>query len=346
MTNVSVAWRSSLLPPLGVAALAASSTPSWIGARVLRFALEQRSSRLVEPTSRNSPRERRACGLHTHTDSMRWRVQGFALLVVSLAPARTLAQQAQRVWTEIETSVAHATVAQVACGLDAKALVDGRSWVIALDAVEDSAQLCTSSHEAPDALHGHVKMTQGIGRRPSEVIIELDPPPNASPRATDDLRRVLQNMSADLGRRAWAAAPTVAIAEPIPLVQPVAPPPAPVPTHPVSVANIPLIAAGFGVAGATYLVSALVGVAILGASGDPGTGRVWPFVPLAGLTIFSATYIEAPNCDCDAGRALSLVGSVIIDAAQIAGVVIGILGVTNPKTRMVAFGPHGVEVRF
>ncbi len=244
-------------------------------------------------------------------------------------------------WTKFETAAPHAAVAGIACALGASAVVEGRTHVIALRAVEDGRQICAGT-DAPDAIHGRVRMTQDPAKRPNEIVVELDPPLGASPNAMNDLRTILVNMSSDLDRRTNATAPVVVQPPPVVAQPPPEPPPPPVPMHRVSVTNVPLIAAGGAVFGAGYLVSFLVGTAIVGASGDPGTGRFWPFVPFVGAIAFSTTYKEAANCDCDTGRVISVVGSVLLDLAQVAGVVISIVGVASPRTKLV---PDKVSIR-
>lgn len=257
--------------------------------------------------------------------------------------ARAQAQQPSNVWTKFQTPVAHATVAGIACGLNANAVIEGRTRLISLQAIEDGSQLCVGS-EKPDAIHGRVKMTANVARSPTEIIVELDAPPNASPAAMNDLRSILVNMSADLDRRANAnVAPMVHVAPPPSPPPPVqTPPEPPPPMHRISETNVPLIAAGGAVFGGGWLVSALVGAAIVSASGDPGTGRYWPFVPFIGAIAFSTTYKEAANCDCATGRVFSVIGSVLIDLVQVAGVVITIVGVAVPRTKMV---PDKISVR-
>ncbi len=264
------------------------------------------------------------------------------VLSASLISVPARAQQApSNVWTKFQTPVAHATVAGIACALNANAVIEGRTRLISLQAVEDGRQLCIGS-DAPDAIHGRVQMTADVARSPTEIVVDLDAPPNASPNAMNDLRNVLVNMSADLDRRSNANVPPVMHVAPPP-PPPVQTPQEPLPPmHRVTYTNVPLIAAGGAVFGAGYLVSALVGVAIVGASGDPGTGRYWPFVPFIGAIAFSTTYKEAANCDCATGRVLSVIGSVLIDLVQVAGVVITIVGVTVPRTKMV---PDKISVR-
>lgn len=259
--------------------------------------------------------------------------------------------QPNNLWTKFETPAPHATVAGLACGMDVKATVEGRYANVDIEAVEDGRQLCVGSQTGPSAVHARVKMTQDVARHPSEIIVEVEMPPGSSPQAANDLRGVLLNTAAELERRTKAPLPPPVVVAP-PVVQ--TPPPPPVPMHPVLVTNTGVIAAGGAIFGGAYLVTLLVGSAIATAPGDPGTGRFWPFVPFFGAVAFSTTYKEATNCDCSAGRAFSVIGSIVIDAAQIAGVVIAIVGLVSPKTKMVPnsvslhFGVHGgvLEGRF
>jgi len=263
------------------------------------------------------------------------------------ASAHAWAQQAPppKLWTQFETATDHVNVASVVCGLGATATLDGRTYAITLDAFEDGAELCAKT--APPGtlvLSGRAKMTRA---QPQAVVVELDVPPGLSPNATNDLRVVLQNMSADLARRASVAQTTTA---PPPPRAWTAPPP--VPTHPEQRTNIALIAAGFGMFGGGYLVQLFVGSLIATAPGDPGTDRGWPFVPVIGLAAFSASYKEATGCDCEAGRAFSMIGSVLIGALEVAGIVVGVYGLTHPRTKMVPntvsirVGPTGIEGTF
>jgi hypothetical protein len=250
-----------------------------------------------------------------------------------------------KLWTQFDTATPHVDVAAIVCGLGATATLDGRMYAIALDAFEDGAELCSkTSPPGALALRGRAKMARA---QPATVVVELDVPPGLSPNATNDLRTVLQNMSADLARRSSA----VQLAQP--LRAPVAwTPPPPVPMHPEKRTNVPLIAAGFGMFGGGYLVQLFVGVIIATAPGDPGTSRGWPFVPIMGLAAFSGSYQEAAGCDCDAGRAFSIIGSVLIGALEIAGLAVGIYGLATPKTKMVPstmsirIGPTGIEGTF
>ncbi len=291
-------------------------------------------------------------------------------LLISAIAAGAGAQTAPpKLWTQIETTAPHADVASAACALAANAVLDGRAMPIALDAFEDSAELCASAQTGSLAVRGRVKTTRA---QPSTVVVELDVPPGSSARATSDLRVVLQGLAADLARRAAAMVPAPPVrsgpAAPeralggegescrrasdcasLPCVEHVCTSA----FHSEKVANVPLIAGGFAGFGAGYFVSLLVGAAIAGASGDPGTSRAWPFVPFIGLTVFSASYKEAPSCDCEAGRAFAMVGSVLVGLVQIAGVVVGVAGLAMPRTKAVPnrkisirFGPTGLEGSF
>ena len=276
----------------------------------------------------------------------------FLAAAIALGSTSARAQTTPKLWTQFETTAPHATVAGIACGLGANAMVEGRSLPIALDAMEDAAQICASTQAAAFALHGRVRMSRA---QPMNVVVEIDLPPGATPRAAADLRAVLQNMSADLARRSAAAAPAPPPSMAPPPGAPVVPwtPPPAVPMHPEKRLNVPLVAGGFAGFGAGYFVQLLVGAAIAGAAGDPGTSRAWPFVPIFGLAVFSGTYQEAANCDCDSGRAFSMVGSVLLGLVEAAGLTVGIIGLAVPRTKMVpdnkAFVrvvPGGIEGRF
>ena len=260
------------------------------------------------------------------------------------ASSHAWAQQAPpKLWTQFETATDHVNVASVVCSLGATATLDGRVYAFALDAFEDGAELCAKT-TAPGtlALTGRAKMSRA---QPATVVVELDVPAGLSPNATNDLRNVLQNMSADLSRRAAVRAPP-------PPPNAWTPPPPAVPTHPEQRANVPMIAAGFGMFGGGYLVQLFVGTLLATAPGDPGTGRGWPFLPIVGLAAFSATYKEASGCDCEAGRAFSMIGSVLIGALEVAGLVVGIYGLAKPRTKMVPntatirISPIGIEGTF
>jgi hypothetical protein len=263
------------------------------------------------------------------------------------ASAHAWAQQAPpKLWTQFQTTTDHVNVAGVVCALGATATLDGRTYAIALDAFEDAAELCSKTvPPGALALTGRAKMSRA---QPMTVVVELDVPPGLSPNATNDLRGVLQSMSADLARRSDVARMT-------------APPPrAPIastpllagPMHPEKRPNIPFIAAGFGMFGAGYLVQLFVGALIVSAPGDPGTSRGWPFVPVVGLAAFAGSYKEAASCDCEAGRIFSTIGGVLVGALEVAGLVVGIYGLASPKTKMVPnsvsirIGPTGIEGTF
>lgn len=271
---------------------------------------------------------------------------GLVAAAFACASTHAWAQQAPppKLWTQFDTATDHVNVAGVVCGLGATATLDGRTYAIALDAFEDGAELCSKT-SVPGALvlGGRAKMTRA---QPQTVVVELDVPPGLSPNATNDLRTVLQNMSADLARRSSVAQTT---APPPPRAWT---PPPQVPMHPEQRPNVAFIAAGFGMIGAGYLVQIFVGSLIVSAPGDPGTGRGWPFVPVIGLAAFSATYKEATGCDCEAGRAFSMIGSVFVGALEVAGLVMGVYGLSKPRTKMVPnavsirVGPTGIEGTF
>ncbi len=240
--------------------------------------------------------------------------------------------------------MAHANVAGIACSLQGRTAVEGKYRPIEIHAQEDNAVLCWSGQPTADAVHASVLMTNQANdpsRRPTDIIVEIDIPDGASANAREDLRTALRNTVAELQRRTATSAPPpppVVQAPPVVLVQ--APPPTPM--HPEQVTNWGLAGAGIGMLLGGYVLTAFMGAAIVDASGDPGTPRWWPFVPFVGATVFTATYKEAADCNCTTGRALSVVGAVVIDALQVAGGVLMVVGFTSSKTRMV---PDRVGVR-
>ncbi|HEY1958834.1 MAG TPA: hypothetical protein VGH28_24640 [Polyangiaceae bacterium] len=287
--------------------------------------------------------------------------RGWFFVTIAIAASAGAQTPPPKLWSQFTTTSPHASVASAACALGANAVLDGRSMPIALDAFDDASQICASAQSAPTAVHGRVKMTTA---QPGVVVVELDVPPGGSERATSDLRVVLQNMTADLARRTAPAAPQ-------------GPPPmsfgaegaecrrdrdcAGVPCvehvctasfHETKVPNTPLVVGGFATAGAGYFVQLLVAVAIASSAGDPGTSRAWPFIPIIGLEAFSGSYKEAANCDCDAGRAFAVIGSVLVSLIEVAGIVIGVAGVSTPRTKLMRgkvslrFGPTGLAGSF
>jgi hypothetical protein len=269
--------------------------------------------------------------LKSSSTSMRWLTTSLVLLQVAMG-TRAHAQQPTppKLWSFFEADTPHTQIAAVGCALDVKASVGGRYRPIEVRAFEDGAMICTSAATDPDAVHTSLQMTRDLSKRPSQIIVEVEVPPGTTPAALADLRALLQNATEDLRRRALTPPP--------PVVQTQTPPPTPevpVRTHRVEETNWVLIGAGGAVLFAGWGVSALVGAGIASSTTYPGTPTFWPFVPFIGMTVFSATYTEAPNCDCDVGRFFSVVGSVVIDAVQIAGVVLMIAGAVSPRTRTV-----------
>ncbi len=264
--------------------------------------------------------------------SVRSSTLAVATSVLMVARARAQEPAPPKLWTNFEATSTHATVAGLACQLEVTAVFDGeRSRPIELSAYEDDALICTSSKSEPNAIHGRVIMTNDASKRPSEVVLSIEVPANSTPRDVESLRTFLRNIADELHRR---ATPTSTV------VQPQPPPPPPdttpaVPTHQARVTNWGLIGAGGAMFGGGWLLSALVGLPIAGSSTYPGTPTYWPFVPFVGLTVFSATYTEVSDCGCGLGRVLSVIASGVIDAVQIAGVVVIIAGAISPKVATV-----------
>lgn len=272
-------------------------------------------------------------------------IRTFAGLALSVAFSASAGAQEppKKLWTKFETTMAHANVAGIACSLQGRTVVEGKYRPIEVHAQEDSAVLCWSGQPTADAVHASVLMTNQTNdpsRRPTDVIVEIDIPDGATPNALQDLRTALRNTVAELQRRTTpAAAPPPVVQGPPVVLVPVAPP---TPMHAEQRTNWGLAGGGIAMLLSGYVLTAFTGAATVDASGDPGTLRWWPFVPFVGATVFTATYKEAADCNCSTGRVLSVVGAVAIDALQVAGAVLMIVGISTTKTRMV---PDMVGVR-
>jgi len=269
-------------------------------------------------------------------------------LVLVLACAEALAQTPPRLWTKFVSSTSHADVAARACAMDVKAGVAGQYRPIEVRALDDSSVLCETANRSPDAVHATIQMTNDIARRPSEIVVEIEVPPNASPSTIAELREALRYTAAEIERRALT---------PLPVAAPPPPPPqqtAPTPMHPVTETNWPLIGVGIGGLLIGWGTSAIVGLSISSSTTDPGTPKWWPYVPFVGAIAFSASYRESPSCGCAAGRVFAVLGSALIDGAQVAGLIFLVAGVASPRERMVpnsvgfSLRPNGasLEIRF
>ncbi len=229
----------------------------------------------------------------------------------------------------------HPTIAGVACALDATARVEGVDQPIDMRVLEDTSLLCWTPRTQPGAVHVTVQMTADVSKGPGQIVVEVTLPDNATQQAATDLQSAAVGIANELQRRLGAQPPPQGTTTTPAPTQPAPPPTPPVHTHPVSEPNYALIGVGAGAILLGWGTSALIGVGISESGGDPGTPRFWPYVPFFGMVAFSATYREAANCDCSAGRVVSLIGSVVIDALQVAGVVMIIAGVTSPRTKQV-----------
>jgi len=268
---------------------------------------------------------------------MRSVTTAFVLAATALVALPAWAQEApKKLWTRFDSTTAHAQIAGAACQMQGRTMVAGQYKPLQVHAQEDNAVICWSSQPSPDAVHVAVIMTTDPTKGPNQIVLEIDAPEGTPPNVIEDFRSALRNTEAELQRRVGTVAPPQVVQVPV------APPPPPIPMHPEPTTNWGLIGAGIGTFAGGYLLTALMGAVIVDASGNPGTPRWWPFVPAVGATVFTATYVEAPNCKCSSGRVLSVLGGVFIDVVQVAGIVMMVVGAASPKTRMV---PDAVGVR-
>lgn len=268
------------------------------------------------------------------------------LVTGTLFTARAWAQEPpKKLWTRFDSQTPHQTIAGNACQLQGRTLVAGQYKPIEIHAQEDASVICWSAQPTPDAVHIAVMMTNDPNRGPTQIVLEVEVPPGSPQNVIEDLRTALRNTEAELQRRVGTSAPVQqqqqVVQQPVIVVQP-----APtLPMHPEPATNWGLIGGGIGMLTGGYVLSALMGATLIEASGDPGTPRWWPFVPVVGATVFTATYKEAPGCNCGTGRVFSVLGAVAIDAIQAAGVVMILVGIASPKTRMVPDNQVGIRIR-
>jgi len=221
--------------------------------------------------------------------------------------------------TKFESTASHADIAARVCAMNVTATVDGVYRSIEIRVLDDSSVLCDRAPQNIDAVHATIRMTTDVAQHPSEIVLEIEVPQDASPSAIDDLRAALRDTAIEIEHRVRNAPQQ----------------PAPVPMHAVQETNWELIGVGVGGLVVGWGISAILGIAISSSQTDPGTAKTWPYIPFIGAVAFSASYKESYDCYCSLGRAVSVVGSVLIDAVQVVGLVSLIVGVTTPHTRMV-----------
>ena len=223
----------------------------------------------------------------------------------------------------------NADVAARACSLGLTAPVNNQPRAIRIRAFEDGVQLCATETEYPDEVVVSLEMT--THDNPSRLVLRVQPPPGASPEVIADYGAALR--VAESAVRELEAAPIVLDG------------PAPEAKAPVFTPHQKhgLVTAGTLMMALASIATTIVGVAIAtGSTSDPGTSTIWPFVPFVGMTVFSATYTQVPDCNCPTDRPMSILVSGVVDAVEIAGLVLVLVGSTSAKgPRRLAAAPLG-----
>lgn len=227
------------------------------------------------------------------------------------------AEEGASLRTEVYQSASHADLASRACALHLTAPIAGRVQAIRLRALEDGVLLCATDTENPDEIVISLEMSSHAD--PTRIVLRVYPPAEGLENALDDYRGALG--VAEGAVRNLNAAPIV-LADTPPIT-----PTAPTPSH----RNRRMVIGGALMMTFPSLVTAVVGIAIAGATTYPGTSPVWPFVPFIGMTVFSATYTQVSDCNCPADRPASIASSVVLDAVEIAGLVLVLVGATTGK---------------
>jgi hypothetical protein len=235
---------------------------------------------------------------------------------------------------QFHTQASHAELSVFACGLTLTAPIEGQRRPIEIRTFEDGLRLCSTDTEYPDALVVAVHMTSTGDD--SSVVLSLVAPEGASSAVVADYRAALRVAKEAVYRLAERLAPV--------------PPPerettawsAP-PTTPTTTSR--LITAGTLMMGLASIPTAIVGGVIAANGTWPGTSPAWAFVPFVGMTVFSATYTEVPDCGCAGARPLSIMLSGILDAVQIAGLVMVLVGSVSTRRTLsarVVMAPGGL----
>lgn len=232
----------------------------------------------------------------------------------------------QKLSADFPTAASHAELSHAACALSLNGHVENEARPIEIHAFEDGTQLCVTDTSYPNALVVRVQMVSRGD--PSRVTLTIDAPADASPSVLADYRASLGVAEEAVHRAALDdATPDVPRHE----VEPDFVKPAP-----TSKRSQSFVTAGSVMMVVASLPLSLVGIAIAADHTYPGTSQAWPFVPFIGMTVFSATYTEVADCDCPSSRPLSMVLSVALNAVQIAGLVLVLVGSTSSKKSTVA----------
>jgi hypothetical protein len=244
---------------------------------------------------------------------------------------------------DFPTSASHAELANAACALSLVGRVEGEARPIEIRAIEDGVQLCATETSYPNALVVVVRMVSRGD--PSRVTLAIEAPADASPSVVADYQAVLHVAEDAVHHAALDATPA------IPQQHPEARRDATFaePASRESKNSQSLVTAGSVMMALASLPTTLIGAAIAASSTYPGTSPGWPFVPFVGMTVFSATYTQVPDCNCPDHRPLSLFLSAALNLTQIAGLVLVLAGSTSSKKSSVArifTSPFGIGGSF
>jgi hypothetical protein len=231
---------------------------------------------------------------------------------------------------DFPTAASHAELAKAACALSLVARVDGEPRPLEVHALEDDVQLCANETSYPNAVVVLVRMvSRGDLAR---VTLVIDAPADASPAMLADYRAALGVAEEAVHHAALDAIPDI----PPPHTRPRSEETSAEPAPKAARTNHSLVTAGTVMMTVASILTTIPGLAIAGSSTYPGTSPVWPFVPFVGMTVFSATYTQVADCNCPSNRPLSIFLSSTLNAVQIAGLVLVLVGSTSSKKASVA----------
>lgn len=211
------------------------------------------------------------------------------------------------------------------CALSLYGRLDNEARPIEIHALEDGTQLCVTDTSYPNSLVVQVRMVSRGD--PARITLTIDAPVDASPSVLADYRASLGVAEEAVHRAALDATPNIPSSDTEPdIVKPA----------PTSKRGSSLVIAGSVMMTLASIPLSIVGIAIAGSETYPGTSPAWPFVPFVGMTVFSATYTQVVDCNCPEHRPLSLLVSGVFNAAQIAGLVLVLVGSTSSKKSTIA----------
>ena len=243
--------------------------------------------------------------------------------------------------TELHQSADHADLASRACALRLTAVVGGQEHAIRLRALEDGVLLCATETHYPDEVVISLEMSSHDD--PTRIVLRLVAPAEGLEDALPDYRGALGGAEAAV--RKLDAAPIV-LSETPPMTPSLTEARA---TTPPWRRNRRMVVGGAIMMTIPSIITSIVGGAVTGSKTYPGTSPAWPFVPFVGMTVFSATYTQVPDCNCPSDRPMSLLLSGLLDGVEIAGLILVLVGATTwkePRTARLSITPGGIGWAF